>query len=596
MRIQLAALAALAWAGDDRVVVYDRQVLPPTWHKVARADPLQRTSFILAVKQADTSKLDEAFQSVSDPDSPKYQQFLTREEVNQLTASGEQEMGAVVAWVKQGMAGGANQRIEVRNDAVVVTHATVKEVEALFQTELYIYTHDNGHTVIRNFGPYSIPESLAGAIDMTEGIADFPMHRSSTLRTPEAQTDVYVVPESLGKMYGFDDTPAPATAIQMPAEFQADAAYNKGDLKQFYNGTGLPTQKVEEVFGAFDGTYPDTEATLDTQYIQGVGLGVQNWYWTSPGWMYTFANNLVNNKDGVPNVVSMSWGWSESQQCTVSTNCSTLGVDSAQYVARTNTEFQKLGAMGVTLFASSGDSGANGRTDPVCTDKAVHAVFPASSPYVTAVGATQFKQATVGLNGTVPVCGQYKCGVGGVEEAVSYSVAGFTSGGGFSNLTKMPAWQKTAVHEYLTTAPASALPPAGYFNKAGRAYPDVAALGNNFLVYVNSDWAGVGGTSASAPTWAGVAARLNDVAIKTTGKPLGFLNPLLYKMAAEKPAAFTDVVTGDNKCTEYGCFSTCEGFGATKGWDAVSGLGTPNYKELENYVAATLSSRNSVVV
>merc|ERR1711988_1227993 len=98
------------------------------------------------------------------------------------------------------------------------------------------------------------------------------------------------------------------------------------------------------------------------------------------------------------------------------------------------------------------------------------------------------------------------------------------------------------------------LPPATYFNASGRAYPDVAAMGNNFLVYINQEggWQPVGGTSCSSPTWAGVAARLIDISIAKTGKPLGFMNPLLYKMHLEMPQAFVDVTKGDNKCTEAG--------------------------------------------
>merc|ERR1711982_66964 len=73
------------------------------------------------------------------------------------------------------------------------------------------------------------------------------------------------------------------------------------------------------------------------------------------------------------------------------TECTTLGVDAAGYVARVNTEFQKIGLRGVSLLAASGDSGANGRTDGECTGTVLHASFPGSSPYITAVGATQLQ-------------------------------------------------------------------------------------------------------------------------------------------------------------------------------------------------------------
>merc|ERR1712072_1046608 len=166
--------------------------------------------------------------------------------------------------------------------------------------------------------------------------------------------------------------------------------------------------------------------------------------------------------------------------------------------------------------------------------------------------------------------------------------AGFTSGGGFSNYTVQPRFQKDAVSAYLQSG--VKLPPASYYSASGRAYPDVSAMGNNFLVYIKSEggWSPVGGTSASSPTWAGIAARLNDISLKKTGKPLGCINQLLYQMHAEHPAAFVDVTKGDNKCTEGGCAATCKGFEAAKGWDPVTGLGVPQYDEMEKYVTLAL--------
>merc|ERR1712093_78136 len=166
------------------------------------------------------------------------------------------------------------------------------------------------------------------------------------------------------------------------------------------------------------------------------------------------------------------------------------------------------------------------------------------------------------LENPPPACSamgsSYACASGGLEVAVSQPVAGFTSGGGFSTYTPMPSYQKTAVQGYLSSG--VALPPSTYFNSSNRGYPDVAALGNNFAVYLDSygGWTTVGGTSASSPTFAGISSYLNSLSYNKTGKPLGFLNPLLYKMAADQPSAFTDIVSGDNKCTEDGCFSSCK--------------------------------------
>merc|ERR1712147_219448 len=193
---------------------------------------------------------------------------------------------------------------------------------------------------------------------------------------------------------------------QSVAEFQDDASYNKDDLQTFFNQTDLPSATVSDIVGPFSGTYPDIEATLDTQYMMGMSEKPEMFYWTTPGWQYEWANTFYSTKT-VPESVSISWGWAESGQCQsgiAQSQCSTLGVDAAGYVARTNVEFQKIGLRGVSLFAASGDSGANGRTDGACTGTVLHASFPGSSPYITAVGATQFSSPKYDLETIPPAC------------------------------------------------------------------------------------------------------------------------------------------------------------------------------------------------
>merc|ERR1719454_1175028 len=156
----------------------------------------------------------------------------------------------------------------------------------------------------------------------------------------------------------------------------------------------------------------------------GVGQNEVDWYWTSSGWMYDWATNFFNHT-AVPDSVSISWGWAEDGQCSSgidSTVCTTLGVSSEQYVQRVNTEFQKIGLRGVSLLIASGDSGANGRSDPYCSAKTLKPGFPGASPYVTTVGATEVKTSTQQFNvaSPPPACSQFECISGGSEEAVSY--------------------------------------------------------------------------------------------------------------------------------------------------------------------------------
>merc|ERR1711865_913172 len=153
-----------------------------------------------------------------------------------------------------------------------------------------------------------------------------------------------IAPQSLLEMYKVPADKSTSSVSQGPAEFQADTSYNKADLKTFYAQMAQPDEKVSDIVGPYDGTQPDTEATLDVQYMTSVGKKQTNWYWTSNNWMYQWAHTFFNTTE-VPDAVSISWGWAEDQQCTSGidqTECKTLGIDSKAFVARTNTEFQKI--------------------------------------------------------------------------------------------------------------------------------------------------------------------------------------------------------------------------------------------------------------
>jgi tripeptidyl-peptidase-1 len=292
------------------------------------------------------------------------------------------------------------------------------------------------------------------------------------------------------------------------------------------------------------------------------------------------------NTATVPMVNSISYAWSEMDQCQINpSECQNLGVNSQGYVLRCNTEFQKIALRGVSLLSASGDSGANGRTDEYCTDPYLKPAFPACSPYITSVGATQVNTPVYNLKSPPPVCsgGEWSCISGGTEVCVSYAISEFTSGGGFSVYAAQPSYQTAAIKGYLTSG--VTLPTASYFNASGRGYPDVAAFGHNCLIYSGGVEA-VGGTSCATPAFAAVVSLLNQNQIAKTGKPLGFLNPFLYQMWAAQPNTFNDITVGDNKCTESGCSAGCQGFLAYKGWDAVSGLGSPNVQNMIAYINA----------
>ena len=143
-------------------------------------------------------------------------------------------------------------------------------------------------------------------------------------------------------------------------------------------------------------------------------------------------------------------------------------------------------------------------------------------PYITAVGATDL------LNSSI--YGGEKA-VGIPDKQNKY--LDFYSGGGFSNVFDRPSWQNAAVEKYLKNhAPKYG---EGVYNRSGRGFPDVSALGNNLATVFQSKIYGVGGTSASSPLFASVITLLNEERLSAGKKPIGFLNPTIYKASHPHP-------------------------------------------------------------
>jgi tripeptidyl-peptidase I len=222
------------------------------------------------------------------------------------------------------------------------------------------------------------------------------------------------------------------------------------------------------------------------------------------------------------------------------------------YAKRVCEGFAQLGARGVSLFFGSGDAGVGTAGDCFTNDgrnaSSFLADFPASCPYVTTVGAT------TGFNPEVAAHDQRN---------------GFSSGGGFSRYFPRPSYQDAAVVPYLKMLGNKY---KGLYNQSGRGYPDVSAQGQTYATIWNGTLVPLDGTSASTPTTAAIISLVNDALIAAGKKPLGFLNPWLYKKGYQ---AFTDVTSGST----LGCNVT--GFPAVKGWDAVTGFGTPYFPKIK---------------
>jgi len=225
----------------------------------------------------------------------------------------------------------------------------------------------------------------------------------------------------------------------------------------------------------------------------------------------------------------------------------------------------QLGARGVSVMFSSGDFGVGNYclTNDGKNTTRFNPNFPATCPYVTAVGGTQH---------TAP-------------EAAWNRNNGPSGAGGFSSYFARPHYQDTQVSHYLRQHSDTWKPYAAYFDKTGRGFPDIAALADNYTLILdgNPEPILIGGTSAASPAFSSLIALLNSDRIASGKKPLGFLNPWLYSRRVAAAGGLKDITLGKTAgCAGGGWpFNSIPGWAAVEGWDAATGLGSPNYENLK---------------
>lgn len=533
--------------------------LARSWQWQSRAAGHDLIELTFAVKQTNLDKLEQVLFDVSDPTSPKYGQHLSRDQVNQLVASSPKH----IAEVKKFIAGLTTVSVQEFSDMIVVT-ANVSQFEHLFGCEYHEYRHASGFTALRMKAEPRLPATLLDSVDFvsptTQRLPEkLPVRVSQDLQT----TGFKNTPSTLRKMYSIGSVEASNARNKQAVTGFLEQHRTNTDLQAFFAGNypKAKGRKISRTVG--DGASEShvggqIEAELDTQYIMAIGGNVETEFWSFVGRapnepenepFLKFLTTLSNtDDDDVPLVISTSYGEDEDN------------TDFA-YAKRCNSEFMKAGARGITLLFSSGDSGVAGIGGSVLNDTSACKndcaagtncfvpQWPAASPYVTSVGGTKNYPSRP-------------------EQADQLS------SGGFSLRWPRPSWQEDVVQSYLKITDAD-MPSSTQYRSAGRGFPDIAAQSENYMVTLDLIPYPVSGTSCSAPTVAGIISLLNDVRLEQGNPPLGFINPLLYSKLA---SGLTDIVAGSNP----GCDS--KGFPAKAGWDAVTGLGTPNYEKMVDIV------------
>lgn len=518
------------------------------WKKISLASPHAQVTVGFVIHQNNLDIIDYIFESVSEPSSPEYGQYLTKDQVRELTFDLESVSRTIEFLTAHGFS-----EIEGTSDGdYVKAKVSVAKASELFGATFYEYGHSARNQTIFKTESFSTPEDLKDAVVHIAHLSHFP--EIAPRRMVSASYSGNTIPSLVKSEYGISSNKCETSKSSQSLFESLGQQFSPSDLSHFQEKFNLQNETVFKIVGSNDGsacTSDDdncAEANLDVQYMMGIAQNCETWYWSISDDEDPFIAwaHQVTDTENPPLVHSISYGGDESSE---------------QDTSAFNNQMKKLGIRGVTVFVSSGDDGVSGaatRSDQSACGYSPS--FPATSPYVTAVGATQGPEE------------------GKPEISCSSDTDGLiTSGGGFSGAFRRPSWQKEAVSAYLETAGKKAV--SGY-NREGRGYPDVSALGHNYIILDGGDEIVVSGTSASSPVFASMITLINDARIAAGKPPLGFLNKALYSLPA---SVFNDITEGENKCAAAHNNPTCctQGFSAAKGWDPVTGLGTPKFDALK---------------
>lgn len=518
----------------------------------SEANPEAYHEVVFAVKQKNTDALEKLFFEVSDPTSSKYGKFLTRKQVGDLTAN-----PAATEGVKKFlMDNGATIVKTAPYGEYITAVAPVKTWNKLFATTFYEFEHESGSSKkkVTRAPHYSVPQDVAAHIEGVFNTVQLPMR--SEVRVPLMQANATagsgtVTPAFLNSYYHITTNKGSSLASQAVYE-SLEQYYSPADFATFNKQYNIPAQPEPTDIGGYvsdsvcqSDANSCAEANLDVQYLIAVAQNTPTTYW------YDGSNDAflswikdVSATEKPPLVNSISYGAIEPEIPALTAN-------------QFNTEAQKLGVQGVSILVSSGDDGvANFQARKNAKKCGYNPSFPASSPYVTAVGATQ------GPESNKP------------EIACTSDAGGsITTGGGFSTVFTAPSYQKSAVSNYFNGLTAAQKPATGYV-ATGRGYPDVAMAGFNYEVVIGGKTYKLSGTSASSPVVAGIVSLVNSARLAAGKSPLGFLNTAIY----QNGGIFNDVTQGENNCAASKICCT-QGFYATAGWDPLTGFGSVDYKK-----------------
>jgi kumamolisin len=502
---------------------------------VGPADPNARTTVTVVVR----SRGDIAAAAAAlAPVAPASRTYLSREAFTQKYGGDPADIAAVEAFATSAGLTVVSADAARRSIELAGTH---RELGAAFGAQLTLYTKD-GATFCGRTGALTIPASLAGIILGVFGLDKRPQARAQFRRNVRAAAaTTSFTPPQVAAAYDF---PAGTTGVgQTVGLIELGGGYATADLTAYFAQLNVPMPKVVTVSvdGAAnaptgDPNGADAEVMLDIEVVGSIAPGATIVVYFAPNTDQGFLDAIttaVHDTANHPNIVSISWGGPEADW----TGQATTNFDAA---------FAAAATLGVTVTAAAGD---NGSSDGL-SDGLAHVDFPSSSPNVLACGGTTLHASGAKITS---------------ETVWNDGSSGGATGGGVSDVFPLPSWQ----------AKAGVPPSANAGGHVGRGVPDVAGDADpetGYSTRVDGQAGVIGGTSAVAPLWAALLARINA----QLGKPVGFVNAHLY--AASAPP-FHDIVSGNNGA-----------YAAKAGWDACTGLGTPDGAHVANALQAASST------
>jgi kumamolisin len=479
--------------------------------------------------------------------------YLTHDELEKQHGAAQEDFDKVEHFAQQ------HDLTVVHRSALersIVLKGKLGDLLAAFPANVQMYHHAGG-TYRGRQGEIVVPQELSGIVTGVFGFDTRPKHRRrqklalrgrpgrkrAAARGPGKHAEHNgpggqngVAATEFAKRYNFP--PNLDGTGQTIAIIELGGGYRNSDLQVFFHEIGIPLPNVSSISVDHAGNHPTTpdsadgEVMLDIEVAGAVAPKAKLAVYFAPNdgdkGFIDAISAAVHDTQRKPGVISISWGGPE-----VSTD--------QQGINAYHELFAAAGALGITVCIASGDHGTADE-DAGDWDGKIHVDHPACDDLVLGCGGTQIEsEADVVWNDGTPFDANVPGG------------GGWTSGGGISEVFKVPPYQQNA-H----------LPVSIDDGKPGRGVPDIAMSATNYFTRVDSSEGASGGTSAVAPLMAALVARLNQAKKKN----VGFLNPFLYATVAK--GVVVDVTSGTNAIK-----NTLKGYSAGPGWDACTGLGTP---------------------